>query len=190
MSVHSWEKEEGLHGCLDSLRTPPENLQSLELYGILSKLPEWVAGLQNLVKLKLESTRLTEVDGTIQVLGKLPNLAILRLMMDSFEDEPRYPFIFHRGAFLSLTVLDLWYPLHQSSLSKIYCVCMEFEEGTSPKLELLVAKGHIHSLSGLSCLPSLKEVVVSKYNDVNVYFVANVKHQLSWNPNKPFLKFV
>ncbi|RCV10010.1 hypothetical protein SETIT_2G077300v2 [Setaria italica] len=55
---------------VDDLRPPPKNLQSLKLWGTLGKLPEWVAGLQNLVRLKLECTRtnLTEADGTVQVL--------------------------------------------------------------------------------------------------------------------------
>jgi Leucine-rich repeat (LRR) protein len=136
LSVHSEEEEQGLRDCLDSLRTPPENLQSLKVYGALGKLPEWVASLQNLVKLKMGCTVLTDLDGTMQVLGKLPNLAILRLLDDSFDVEPCCALIFHRGAFLSLTVLDLRYPCGMRLRSSSYHASMVFEEGTSPKLEL------------------------------------------------------
>jgi hypothetical protein len=60
-----------------------------------------------------------------------------------------------------------------------------FEEGTAPKLELLLAGDEI-SFSGLSCLPSLKEVMIPYDPEV----VRNVQDQLSTHPNKPVLKFV
>ena len=37
----------GLHGCLDGISTPPENLHSLKLYGNLEKLPEWIKELRS-----------------------------------------------------------------------------------------------------------------------------------------------
>jgi Leucine-rich repeat (LRR) protein len=174
LSVHSRE-EEGLRDCLDSLRTPPENLQSLKLYGSLGKLPEWVTGLQNLVKLKLELTELTELDGSIQVLGKLPNLAILRLLYDSFEAEQPCHLSCRRAAFPSLTALEI-----AGRYAGIESVL--FEEGTAPKLELLLSTGVI-SFSGLACLPSLKEVMIPS-------LVHNVQDQLTTHPNKPVLKLL
>jgi len=99
-------EEGGLHGCLDGLHSPPKTLRSLKLRGALIELPEWVAGLQNHVKLRLEGTKLAEVDGTVEMLGKLPNLAILRLLNWSFLTEQRH-LTFHRGAFPSLTTLEL-----------------------------------------------------------------------------------
>lgn len=85
---------------------------------------------------------------------------------------------------MSLTKLDLDCP----GVSGLWCVddqaSIKFEEGTAPKLELLLAKGLI-SLSGLSCLPSLKEVTIDKHAEL----VGDVKHQLSRNPNKSVLKF-
>ena len=55
-----------------------DNLQSLKLYGNLVELPEWIQKLTNLVKMELRSSCIPEekVSATIQVLGKLPNLAI------------------------------------------------------------------------------------------------------------------
>jgi Leucine-rich repeat (LRR) protein len=192
LSVHS-EEEEGLRDCLDSLRTPPENLQSLKLYGTLGKLPEWVAGLRNLVKLKLEWTRLTELDGTIQVLGKLPNLAILRLLNYSFkaiepryyifveETEPRH-FTSRWEAFPSLTALELAYPEIKSVL---------FEGGAAPKLELLLCRAGI-TFSGLSSLPNLKEVVFKRARGYYqpLEWVQDMRAQLARNPNKPVLKCI
>jgi hypothetical protein len=95
LSVHSGE---------DGLSTSPKKLQSLKLYGrgTVGKLPEWLTGLQNLEKLKLKRTRLTEVDGT-----KLPNLVILRLLDESFEAREPHHFSCRGEAFQSLTVLEL-----------------------------------------------------------------------------------
>jgi len=125
----------------------PKKLQSLKLQGTLGKLPDWVAGLQNLVKLKLSRTRLTEVDGTIQVLGKLPNLAILRLWYECFEaEEPCCLTSGPEASFPSLTVLDL---LAGGSGIR----SLEFQEGAAPKLELLCPRDDVY-FSGLSSLRS------------------------------------
>ncbi|RLM87009.1 hypothetical protein C2845_PM04G05510 [Panicum miliaceum] len=179
LSVCSWD-DAGLRGCLDDLRLPPKNLQSLKLRGPLGKLPDSVAGLQNLVKLKLAFTRLTEADGTIQVLGKLPNLAILRLRYYSFKAEEPSCFTCCREAlFPSLTVLDLGYLNGISSV--------EFQEGAAPRLELLYSNDEV-SFSGLSSLRSLKEVTIG----CHLYrpeWLEDVGGQLTRNPNKPVLKF-
>lgn len=139
-------------------------------------------GFQNLVKLKLFRTWLAEVDGTMQVLGKLPNLAILRLLSKSFgaEEEEACCFISRREAFRSLTVLDL------GARCGIYRV--EFEEGTAPKLELLLSR-HRLSFSGLSSLLSLKEVMIGGYNNNNEW-AEELRAQLSRNSNKPVLKVI
>nr|CAB3452308.1 unnamed protein product [Digitaria exilis] len=178
LSVRS-QGEAGLHGCLDGLRSPPKNLQSLKLFGSLDKLPKWIAGLHNLVKLRLQFTELTEVQGTIEVLGKLPNLAELYLWYKSFKAEEPCCFATCRDAlFPSLTVMSLGYEPGIGSV--------EFEEGTAPKLELLCF-GHSISFSGLSSLPSLKEVQVDE--DLNNDDIKDVRSQLTMNSNKPVLKF-
>ncbi|PUZ42652.1 hypothetical protein GQ55_9G599200 [Panicum hallii var. hallii] len=83
LSVQS-DGEQGLHECLDGIHFPPKNLQSLKLNGVLVKLPKWIGSLHNLVKLKLRGTKLLDLNAAIQVLGNLPNLAILRLWWNSF----------------------------------------------------------------------------------------------------------
>lgn len=174
------EGELGLEGCLDGLSLPPKELQSLKLYGNLVKLPAWVDQLQKLTKLTLRSTKL-ELDGTLQVLGKLPSLSILRLRKRSCEDRLLH-FHFHWDTFTSLRVLDL------ESLENIKSVI--FEAGATPKLELLLVHycSHIQNfeISGLASAKSLKEVSLKgSYNRM----LKNVmQDQLAKNQNKPELK--
>ncbi|XP_034601588.1 disease resistance protein Pik-2 isoform X2 [Setaria viridis] len=178
LSLHS-EGKPGLHGCLDGVSSPPENLQGLKLVGNLVELPGWIGRLQNLVKLKLHNTWLTDMDATIQIIGKLPNLAILGLWTKSFHDELRLPHLtFHPEAFLSLMVLELDYVDNEVRL-------VEFEEGAMPKLELLLLKEESHWIRGLSSLPSLKEVQLQGHEES---FVDAMQAQLSTHPKKPVLK--
>ncbi|CAL5079087.1 unnamed protein product [Urochloa decumbens] len=179
LSVDNVMEEAGLHGCLDDVRSPPKNLQSLKLVGTLGKLPEWIAGLQNLVKLKLRWTGLTDVDGTVQVLSKLPNLAILRLLPQSFQAEEPRCFTSSREAFPSLTVLELGYYPGIGSV--------EFEEGTAPRLELLCSR-YTTSFSGLSTLRSLKEVLIDE-SYYTAQSLEKMRALLSQNTTKPVLKF-
>ncbi|KAM3412579.1 hypothetical protein ACQJBY_003980 [Aegilops geniculata] len=181
------EGEQGLCDCLDEMSSPPKNMQSLKLYGNLPKLPEWIGGLKNLVKLKLRSTRILDCKAAIQALGKIPNLTILCLCNEAFKGE-EVRVNFHLEAFSSLVVLEL------ESLSKLKSV--EFEQGATPKLELLQFSGtsDIKLFSGLPSLPSLKEVHLGSDNvgDRNVkygkVFVEHLRTELGGNPNRPVLK--
>ena len=71
---------------------------------------------------------------------------------------------------------------------------VEFEERTAaPRLELLTCSVHRPSLSGLSSLPSLKEVlIVDKDRRYSKQLVEDVRAQLTRNPNnhKPVLKYI
>jgi Leucine-rich repeat (LRR) protein len=78
------EGKPGLSSCLDGNFSFPESLQKLKLYGNLVKLPEWIQGLKNLVKLKLRSCEIIEHNDAMQVLGNLPNLASLHMLYRSF----------------------------------------------------------------------------------------------------------
>ncbi|KAL6644060.1 hypothetical protein ACP70R_018826 [Stipagrostis hirtigluma subsp. patula] len=196
LSVQS-DGEEGLYECLDGMSSPPKNLQSLKLSGVLVKLPEWVGKLQNLVKLKLRGTRLLDLDAAVQVLGSLPNLAILRLWWNSFQGGELH---FQSGAFRSLMVLELW-ELWGTELVK-------FDNGATPKLELLRIRYYsgisVTSFFGLEFLPSVKEVrlnicfipnLTDPYMDAittGVDWEAKIKEdlrmQLAKNPNQPILK--
>jgi hypothetical protein len=184
LSVERTQSQD-LRDLLDDVITPPSNLRSIKLRGRLGKLPEWIGALQNLVKFKLVGTELSEADDTLQVLGKLPNLAILRLLRDSFRDEVCRLTFRQEATFPSLVVLEL------------YCVCgwgpslnsVEYEEGAMPKLELLRFYGHYKSpssfFSGLATLPKLKAFE----QDLDTYaFEENVQAQLADNPNRPIFR--
>jgi hypothetical protein len=174
--------EPGLQGCLDGLSSPPKKLQSLKLYGNLIKLPEWINGFQNLVKLTLQSSRILELDATIEVLGKLRNLTSLCLLAKSFQGED-ICFSFHQETFPSLTVLEL------KSIDGLKSV--EFEEGAMLKLELLDFCGSEESntrlFSGLQFIPSLKvfNLDSKSYKDD---FIEHLQAQLAENPNGPVLR--
>jgi Leucine-rich repeat (LRR) protein len=179
LSVYSGGKQ-GLVGCLDGMSSPPEKLQSLKLYGTLGGcLPEWIQGLKNLVKLKLRSSQLREYTA-MEVLGSLPNLVILILLEKSFEGE-YWSLSFQTGSFPSLLVLQL-----QSLVGKV-----EFEQGATPKLELLRLSGSSrgdYRFCGLYSLPSLREVVLSNPGHCSEHMTEDMRRQLDENPNRPVLR--
>ncbi|KAI4983329.1 hypothetical protein ZWY2020_023821 [Hordeum vulgare] len=145
---------EDLYDYLDGTSSPPENLQSLKLFGQLRKCPQWIKSLQNLVKVSLEITRLSGEGETIQVLGKLPNLSTLRLEEEGLHIEG--PITFPSGLFGSLTVLHLDY-------RNTEITSLEFEPTSMPKLEVLSLRFfHFTSgFSGLEFLQSVKQVRLS-----------------------------
>jgi hypothetical protein len=176
------EGNHGISGCLDGISSPCKNLQSLKLYGILVKLPEGIEGLKNLVKLKLLGSRITDPEAAIQVLGNLPNLAILCLCPRSFDGED-VRFRFSPRAFSSLVVLEI-------ILIKLKSV--EFEEGATPKLELLNFLGFLTetntmSFCGLPFLTSLREFSLDN-DDYEEDFVKDLRDQLAQNKNGPVLR--
>lgn len=120
--------EPGFHGCLDAVSSPPKNFQSLDLLGSLVKLSEWTKELQNLVRLNLRSTKLSELDASIQVIGELPNLTVLCLWQKSFQVE-ELCLNFQQVIFPSLKALELAFLDNLKSV--------EFGAGAMPKLEQL-----------------------------------------------------
>ncbi|BAS78667.1 Os02g0478300 [Oryza sativa Japonica Group] len=174
------EGDQGLQGCLDHKFSPPSKLQSLKIYGNLVTLPTWITQLQNLAKLKLRSTQL-KLALSLEVLGKLPHLAILRLWKNSFKSKELI-FLFQQGTFPSLLLLEIKDIDGLKSLS--------FTQGAMPRLELLHTDNCIHidnnGFSGVSSLPSLKEVMLK--GDYNDKLLKNLRNQLALNQNQPVLK--
>uniref|UniRef100_I1P0E5 Disease resistance R13L4/SHOC-2-like LRR domain-containing protein n=1 Tax=Oryza glaberrima TaxID=4538 RepID=I1P0E5_ORYGL len=174
------EGDQGLQGCLDHKFSPPSKLQSLKIYGNLVTLPTWITQLQNLAKLKLRSTQL-KLALSLEVLGKLPHLAILRLWKNSFKSKELI-FLFQQGTFPSLLLLEIKDIDGLKSLS--------FTQGAMPRLELLHTDNCIHidnnGFSGVSSLPSLKEVMLK--GDYNDELLKNLRNQLALNQNQPVLK--
>ncbi|RCV38749.1 hypothetical protein SETIT_8G167300v2 [Setaria italica] len=179
LSVSSAGKP-GLHGCLDDISPPPENLQYLELYGNLETLPEWIKELPHLVKLKLVSTRLLEHDAAMEFLGKLSKLKILSLSWESFQgEELRFRSEQTGRAFGSLSVLML------ANIG--YIKSVKFEEGIMPKLELLQIIGEANNeigFSGLEFLQSINEVQLSNNNG---WLKKKIQELLAGNRNEPIV---
>jgi hypothetical protein len=154
-----WTDE--LDGCLSEGLSPPRWLESLKLYSKLVRVTDWIHQLQNLCKLVLDESNL-EQDDSIEALGVLPNLAVLRLKRDSFMGKQLH---FQNSAFPSLVVLELHFlPYLESVL---------FEEDAMPRLELLqVGRCYrLEKISGLSVLTSLKEIRLG-------YFSKSVKAEM------------
>jgi hypothetical protein len=176
------EGKPGLSGCLDGNFLFPESLQSLKLYGNLVKLPEWIQGLKNLVKLKLRSCWISDHGGVMQVLGNLPSLASLHLLWGSFVSK-EVDLSFCPETFQSLVVLEL------ASHSGVDSV--KFEERATPKLELLSVYFIVvnsSTLVGLPTLSGLKEVVL--IGGGSEYELEYVRAQLEMHPKRPVLRIV
>jgi hypothetical protein len=88
-------------GCLDTISPPPEELQSLKLYGCVDKVPLWIKPLPCLSKLKLQMDMVTQ--DTVDFLASLPWLNILGLRSKEFQ----YEELQFRGPFRRLHVLKL-----------------------------------------------------------------------------------
>uniref|UniRef100_J3LCV0 Uncharacterized protein n=1 Tax=Oryza brachyantha TaxID=4533 RepID=J3LCV0_ORYBR len=174
------EGEQGLLDNLDQKFSPPAKLQSLKICGNLVTLPIWIAQIQHLSKLKLLGTQL-ELARSMDVLEKLPHLAILQLWKNSFQGE-KLNFFFQYRTFQSLQVLEL------ADLDGLKSV--SFMQGAVPRLELLQVKSCMHiennGLSGLSFPPNLREVMIN--GDYNDKFMENVLSQLSLRQNQPIVK--
>jgi Leucine-rich repeat (LRR) protein len=191
------EGNPGLSGCLNGVSSPPENLFSLKLYGNLVKLPPWIKGLHNLVKLVLRSSRISDCSAAMQLLGELPNLATLRLWGASFEDGKEVHISFPRGAFPCLVMLDIRlvperYSFKSFESSQFNLKSVEFEEGATPMLESVYFHGSYSGtdtglFSGLVNLLSLKEFTVAIENYTNL-LADEVQYQLARNTNRPVLK--
>jgi hypothetical protein len=174
----------GLSGCLDGEFSFPESLQRLKLYGNLLKLPEWIQGLKNLVKLKLRNCEISDHGDAMKVLCNLPNLASLHLLWFSFQGA-EVDLSFCPKTFQSLVVLEL------ASGSMVNSV--KFEEQATPKLELLsVFLRHVNSgtLSGLQTLCGLKELVLTDQAFIADFPIAldYVRAELALHPNRPVMR--
>ncbi|CAJ2639965.1 unnamed protein product [Trifolium pratense] len=84
------------------LSSPPPMLRHLTLEGKLEMLPEWIPKLQNLVKLKLKYSELT--DDKMELLKSMPNLLSLSLRENAYEAETLH---FQHGWFENLKHLYL-----------------------------------------------------------------------------------
>jgi hypothetical protein len=195
LDVSVYQRQGNLHGCLDDVSSPPNNLRSLRLCGNLVQLPAWIMGLRNLVKVRLEATKLSDSDGTMQFLGNLQYLTILELWYCTFDvEELHLHFLPHE--FPSLVALHLGST--QKSRGEIDVKSVQFKDGAVCKLEMLGLgicgsgddDGIVNAglFSGLASLPSLKKFELSNSSFEGCEaFVEDVRAQLALNPNRPVL---
>jgi hypothetical protein len=193
LSVFIYYGQGSMHGCLDAVSSPPNNLHSLKLYGNLVQLPAWIMGLRNLVKVLLEFTELSDSDGTMRFLGNLPYLTILELSCGSFDVEGLH-LDFLPQAFPSLVALQLT-GTGKSIGDEIDIKSVQFKDGAAPKLEMLKFGSNCYGrivnaglFSGLASLPSLRKFELSNIRvKGSEAFVEDVRAQLAQNPNRPVL---
>jgi disease resistance protein RPM1 len=100
-------------------------LRHLNFIGRLEKLPEWIPKLQNLVKLKLNFSRLNH--DIIELLKSMSNLLTLSLKNSAYVGERLH---FQDGWFKNLKELIL------EELYKVNCILID--EGALPSLEYLI----------------------------------------------------
>lgn len=170
----------GLEGCLDNMSHPPKDLESLQLYGNVVTLPEWVKKLENLHKLCLRSTNL-EADATMQVLGELPMLDILRLQDKACKE---INLSFPPDCFNNLTTLEL---ISWGTLKSVM-----FEERATPMLQVLLVNHCLDKedggFPGIENLATLKEV--SLQGSYVTEFKEQLQQQLNMIKPKPNLQIL
>ncbi|MCH91220.1 disease resistance protein [Trifolium medium] len=132
-------------------------LQYLVLDGQLEKLPEWIQKLQNLVKLKLVSSKLTE--DSMKLLKSRPNLLSISLMENAYVGETLH---FQNEWFKNLKELYL------DDLDNLKDILID--QGALPSLK----KFNIHSVSvlqlktiptGIRHLKKLEDLSISVVGD-------------------------
>ncbi|XP_037445335.1 disease resistance protein PIK6-NP-like [Triticum dicoccoides] len=187
-----FQQIEKLHGCLCSLSiqinqppkvedtlgaeevttlvSPPKLLQSLNISGIASGLLLWIAELDQLTKLTLSETYLTE--NYMRILGKLAALRCLRLRRNSYAGNGLK---FKEGEFKSLKSLVV----DGDIITNI-----TFDTEAAPKLTTIVwSFAKMESISGLGGLWWLKRLELN--GDCNP---GPVRRALGKHPNDPEFK--
>ena len=124
-SSSSLEYENSILPCLESF-SPPPLLQTLELKGRLIEMPLWLGSMENLTKLLLWYSHLSENPTTI--LQFLPNLKYLQ-MFEAYKGRRMEKEFFRAGGFPKLEYLDI------SSHNLVEWT--EIEEGALPCLKQL-----------------------------------------------------
>ncbi|XP_066359624.1 disease resistance protein RGA5-like [Miscanthus floridulus] len=191
LSMSSSGNQDDLSCLSDAVFSCPNNLRTLMLSSYLGKMPAWIMHLRNLVKVRLMCTHLTDSDGTMQLLGNLPSLAILYLGSYTFDVEGLC-LDFLPEAFPCLVALDLCSAHRRAGQGEIKSV--EFKQGTAPKLEMLEFRYRYDVIindglfSGLASLRSLKKFQLGiRSFEGNEPFVEHVRAQLALNQKRPVL---
>uniref|UniRef100_A0A0E0A4X9 Uncharacterized protein n=1 Tax=Oryza glumipatula TaxID=40148 RepID=A0A0E0A4X9_9ORYZ len=160
---------------LHSISSPPPFLKSLTLVGCIKEI-DWLRELTHLVKIHLWGSELKE-GKTIEILGELPNLMVLRLRRNAYVGEK---LLFQAEAFPKLRKLEI------KSLQELRE--MRFEEHTSPQMETIeISNCRLESgIIGIKHLPKLKEISLGWYCEVAR--LGQLQEEVEANPNRPVLR--
>ncbi|XP_024018744.1 disease resistance protein RPM1 [Morus notabilis] len=130
---------------LESMSSPSKFLQRLYLEGHMTKFPNWITELQNLIRIRISRSRMQ--DDPLTSLQNLPNLLELELNIESYCGEKLH---FEEGAFRKLKVL---YLIHLYGLNLIVieegalCNLEKFYIGPCPQMkELPIGFQHLRNL--------------------------------------------
>ncbi|KAL6653195.1 hypothetical protein ACP70R_012120 [Stipagrostis hirtigluma subsp. patula] len=147
--------------------SPPRFLESLNISGNITGLPNWIKELHQLTKISLHGTSL--MDNAIRILGELISLRCLRLWKKSYIE---MRLTLKHGEFQKLKYLIV----EGSNVTTIH-----FETEAAPKLEKIVwAFTEMVSLSGVKGLQRLKEIELN--GDCNPYPIIQ---DMAEHPNHP-----
>ncbi|XP_010243536.1 PREDICTED: disease resistance protein RPM1-like [Nelumbo nucifera] len=124
LSITSESMEEYLD--LNTLSHPPRHLQRLYLKGQLERMPRWISELQNLVRIRLKWSKLS--DDPTEALQDLPTLLDLQLL-DAYTGSE---LLFSEGKFKKLKILEF------NQLRNLRKVMMD--NGTLPQLQKLIIR--------------------------------------------------
>uniref|UniRef100_A0A0D9XU04 Uncharacterized protein n=1 Tax=Leersia perrieri TaxID=77586 RepID=A0A0D9XU04_9ORYZ len=161
-----------LENSLSSSQAPPEHLYTLDLFGNLSKVPDWIDRLHNLEKLTLSLTLLTT--DTLLILGGLPELFSLIFVpfaannkdSDALETVSDAMKTFSKsslGPAGEIFVLDEGFKkLKLLRLAALALPSLSFLEGAMPALQRLELRFRmVECVHGLENLESLKQVCLT-----------------------------
>uniref|UniRef100_A0A0E0EBD9 NB-ARC domain-containing protein n=1 Tax=Oryza meridionalis TaxID=40149 RepID=A0A0E0EBD9_9ORYZ len=161
---------------LHSISSPPPFLKSFTLFGCIKEIDiGWLRELTHLVKIELGGSELKE-GKTVEILGELPNLMVLRLLWDAYVGVK----LFRADAFAKLRKLDITY------LDNLRH--MRFEERTSPRMETIdISFCRLESgIIGIKHLQKLKEISLSW--NCEVARLGQLQEEVEANPNHPVLR--
>ncbi|XP_047050340.1 uncharacterized protein LOC124655505 [Lolium rigidum] len=183
LTVQLDKDKHGLFACFgDMVSQPPKTLKSLKLYGHLNKLPIWIEQLDNLKKLDVEFSILSQEDMADLISGFRSYMCLRRLCIKPIQDGELHLTMLESYPFLALRVLEIDCTSNLQ-VTFLICVFMNVEV-----LKIHFCGGASLQISGLEHLSNLNQVwLKGSYSDE---IKQELQRQVSEHENKPVLKLV